>query len=169
MEIVGLILLATLSIINCINAPKTLGLSKDNPKVKTAQKLQIIFLIFAIGSFIVLSIGLDDIFSSGATDKILVIINAAIIMYFGNSLPKLQIYKNICASNTWAMGDEKIWKYAGKGFAYLSFLIGILMIILSFYFDANNVKTVCHFIWIALPSLYLLLHCSNKFRVTNIK
>lgn len=169
MESVGLILLVTLSIINCINAPKTLGLSKDNPKVKTARKLQIIFLIFAIGSFIIISIGLDDIFSSGVNDKILVIINATIIMYFGNSLPKLQIYKNICASNTWAMGDEKIWKNTSKGFAYLSFFIGISMIILSFYFDANNVKIVCNFIWFALPSLYLLLYYSNKFRVTNIK
>lgn len=169
MENIGLILLVALLIINYVNAPEILGFSKDNPKVKTARRLQMVFLIIAVGKFIIPLLGIDEIFSYEVNDKVSVIINAIIIMYFGNLLPKLQIYKNIDIKYAWAIGDEKIWKKASKIFAYLSFVISIGMIILSFYFDSATVTTACQFIWFAIPLLYLLLHYRNKFRPSTHK
>lgn len=164
MEIVGLLLLASFLIINYVNAPKILGLSKDNPKVKTARKLQLAILIYVVARFLIPIFGIDELFSNEINGRLLVIVNAIAIMYFGNLLPKLQIYRKIDAKNTWATGDENVWKRASKIFAYLSFVIGIAMIILSFYFSSTIIMNVCHFIWIGIPLLYLLLHYGTKFK-----
>lgn len=167
MAIAGLILLVGFLLINYINAPKLLGLSKENPKVKTGRRLLMVIMIFSIGRFLILELGLDKVFSPEVNDRITVIVNALIIMYFGNILPKLQVYKDIDVKKPWAGGDEKVWKKASKVFAYLSFVIGILMIILSFFFDSMKVRTVCHLIWFGIPLLYILFYYNKKFGNTN--
>ncbi|WP_042274397.1 hypothetical protein [Faecalimicrobium dakarense] len=147
MEIVGLILI-TITILGVyINAPNMLGLSKDNPKVKTVRAIQILCLIVIISRTLLPLLGMDKLFSPEINDKISVGINAIIIMYFGNLLPKIPIYKNIEIKNSWATGDERVWRKATKVFSYLSFFIAISMFILSFHFDSSKVTTVCQFIW----------------------
>lgn len=169
MEIVGLILI-TISILGVyINAPNILGLSKDNPKVKTVRTIQILFLIVIIGRTLLPLLGMDKLFSPEINDKISVGINAIIIMYFGNLLPKIPIYKNIDIKNPWATGDKRVWRKATKIFSYLSFFIAISMFILSFYFDSIKVTTICQFIWFLIPLLYLLNYYNKKFKDIKIK
>lgn len=169
MGIVGLILITILILGVYINAPNILGLSKDNPKVKTVRIIQILFLIVIIGRALLPLLGIDKLFSPEINEKISVGINAIIIMYFGNLLPKIPIYKDINIKNPWATGDERIWRKATKIFSYLSFLIAISMFILSFYFDSNKVTTICQFIWFLIPLLYLLNYYNNKFKDIKIK
>ena len=164
MGVIGLILVSSFLIINCVNAPKILGVSNNNLKVKTIRKLQIFILIYVVARFLIPILSIDELFSKEINEKILVIVNAIAIMYFGNLLPKLQIQKNIDAKNTWAIGDEYVWKRASKIFAYLSFIIGFTMIISSFYFSYTTVMNVCHFIWIGIPSIYLLFYYWKKFK-----
>jgi hypothetical protein len=164
MEIIGLILLVIWIIGAYIKAPEILGLSKENPKVKTARSIQILFLIFIIGRELSPVLGLDELFSNEINDKITIGINATVIMYFGNLSPKIQIYKNMELTNPWAIGDEKIWRKATKIFAYLSFLIAILMFVLSFYFDSAIVVPICQLIWFTIPLSYLLIYYNKKFK-----
>ena len=169
MGIVGLILLATLIIGVYINAPSILGISKDNPKVKTARTIQILFLIVIIGRALLPFLGMDELFSSEVNGKISVAINAIIIMYFGNMLPKIPIYKNMEIKNPWSTGDEKVWRKATKIFAYLSFAIAIIMFVSSFYFYSSTVIKICQFIWFGIPLLYLLIYYNKKFKDIKIK
>ena len=164
MERTGLILLVIWIIGAYIKAPEILGLSKENPKVKAARFIQILFLIVIIGRELSPVLGLDKLFSNEINDKITIGINAIVIMYFGNLLPKIQIYKNMGITNPWAIGDEKVWRKATKIFAYLSFLIAISMFVLSFYFDSTTVVPICQFIWFAIPLLYLLIYYNKKFK-----
>ncbi|KDR95584.1 SdpI/YhfL protein family protein [Peptoclostridium litorale DSM 5388] len=161
---IGLILLVIWILGAYIKAPEILGLSKENPKVKTARCIQILFLIVILGRELSPVLGLDELFSNEINDKIIIGINAIVIMYFGNLLPKIQIYKNMETTNPWAIGDEKVWRKATKIFAYLSFLIAISMFVLSFYFDSAIVVQICQFIWFAIPLLYLLIHYNKKFK-----
>lgn len=164
MEIVGLTLNTILILGLYIKAPNILGLSKSNPKVKTVRTIQMLLLIVIIGRALVPFLGIDKSFSTEIGDKISVGINAILIMYFGNLLPKIPIYKNIEIKNPWATGDEKVWRKAIKIFSYLSFLIAISMFILSFYFDSIKVTTICQLIWFLVPLLYLLNYYSKKFK-----
>ncbi|HSQ87653.1 hypothetical protein [Romboutsia sp.] len=164
MERIGLILLVIWIIGVYIKAPEILGLSKDNPKVKTARSIQLLFLLVIIGKELSPLLGLDELFSNEINDKMTIGINAIVIMYFGNLLPKIQIYKNMQLKNPWAIGDEKVWRKATKIFAYLSFLIAISMFVLSFYFDCAIVVPTCQFIWFAIPLLYLLIYYNKKFK-----
>ena len=164
MEIIGLILLVICIIGAYIKAPEILGLSKENPKVKTARSIQILFLIVIIGRELSPVLGLDELFSNEINDKITIGINAIVIMYFGNLLPKIPIYKNMELTNPWAIGDEKVWRKATKIFAYLSFLIAISMFVLSLYFDSAIVVPICQFIWFTIPLLYLLIYYNKKFK-----
>lgn len=164
MGIVGLILITTFILGIYINAPNILGLSKSNPKVKTVRTIQILFLIVILGRTLFLILGIDKLLSHEINDKIWVGINAIIIMYFGNSLPKIPICKNLEIKHPWATNDERVWRKATKIFSYLSFFIAIAMFILSFYFDSIKVITICQFIWFLIPSLYLLNYYSNKFK-----
>lgn len=163
MEISGLLIITVFVIGVYIKAPDTLGLPKDNPKVKTVRRMQIAFLVVIIGRSLLPALGMDKLFSPEINDKIAVGINAIIIMYFGNLLPKVPIYRKMEKKNPWTTGDEKVWRKATKIFAYLSFLIAISMFILSFYFDSNTVVTVCQFIWFGTPALYLVAYYNNKF------
>lgn len=169
MGTIGLILIIILILGVYINAHNILGLSKDNPKVKTARSIQILFLIVIIGRALLPLLGVDKLFSPEINDKISVGINAIIIMYFGNLLPKIPIYKNMEIKNPWATGDEKVWRKAIKIFAYLSFFIAIAMFILSFYFESAKVITICQFIWFVIPLLYLLIYYNKKFKDIKIK
>ena len=169
MEIVGSILIIISILVVYINASNILGVSKDNPKVKTVRSIQILFLIVVVGRILIPFLGIDTLFSSEINDKISICINAVVITYFGNLLPKVPIYKNMHIKNPWTIGDEKVWRTATKIFSYLSFLIAISMFILSFYFDATKVITICQFIWFAIPLLYLLNYYSNKFKDIKIK
>ncbi len=169
MGTVGLILMIILILGVYINTPNILGLSKDNPKIKTVRNIQILFLIVVVGRVLIPLLGIDNLFLLEINDKIYIGINAVIIMYFGNLLPKISMYKNMELKNPWTVGDEKIWRKATKIFAYLSFLIAIAMFILSFYFDSSKVITICQFIWIVIPLLYLLNYYNNKFKYIKIK
>lgn len=164
METIGLMLIISVILGVYIKAPDVLGISKDSPKVKTVRRIQILFLIVIISHNLLPHLGVCTLFSPEINDKISVGINSVIIIYFGNSLPKVPIYKNIDKKYPWAMGDERVWRKATKIFSYLSFFIAVSMFILSFYFDSIKVTTICQFIWFLIPSLYLLNYYNKKFK-----
>jgi len=169
MDKLGTILFIILVGYTYIKAPEISGLSKENPKIKTIRRMQIVFLIFILGKEILPWLNLDNIALYKTNVIITIAINAMIIMYFGNILPKVAIYKNLGNKVSWAAGDERIWRKATKIFAYLSFFIATLMLILSFYFDPSKVVTVCKLVWIGIPSIYLLIYYYNKFKVIKTK
>lgn len=152
-----------------IKAPEISGLSKDNPKIKTVRRMQIVFLIFTIAKEFLPWLNLDNIGVYKTNTTIAIAINAIIIMYFGNILPKVVIYENLGNKVSWAVGDEKTWRKATKIFAYLSFIIAVSMFILSFYFEPSKVVILCQLAWVGTLFVYLLIYYYNKFKLTETK
>ena len=161
----GFMLNIILIIAAYIYVPDITGFSKDNPKIKTARSILIMFIIFSMGKEILIYLNADKLFSNEVNDKIYIGINSIMIMYFGNLSPKLINYKNIGTRNAWMIGDEKIWRKATKIFAYLSFVMSISMFILSFFLDSYKVVIFCELIWLGIPAIYILLYYNKKFKI----
>ena len=161
----GFMLNIILIIAAYIYVPDITGFSKDNPKIKTARSILIMFIIFIMGKEILIYLNAVKLFYNAVNDKIYIGINSIMIMYFGNLSPKLINYKNIGKRNAWMIGDEKIWRKATKIFAYLSFVMSISMFILSFFLDSYKVVIFCELIWLGIPAIYILLYYNKKFKI----
>lgn len=142
MEIIGFIFLTSLLIRNYIKMPEILGLSKDNPKVKTARYTQILFLVFVIGVKLAPVFGLDEIFSSEINEKIYIGFYAVILMYFGNILPRVPLAEKTGINLPCYQCEKTSWRKITKISGYLFFILGFTMFTLNVCFNLKQVYEV---------------------------
>lgn len=167
-SIIGTVVIFTLIIFD-VNAPKIAKLSKGNVKIKTMRTLnRLTILIIIIGCmFSILSpikISLDP-----KTNEILLVgLCSIFIMFFGNLAPKIPFNRYMGLRLPWTVRDEDTWRVAHRILGYVSFPIGIVMFVLSFFFKIETIVVTGVLTWIIIPSIYSLVFYYKKIKGISI-
>ncbi|WP_242976661.1 SdpI family protein [Clostridium perfringens] len=167
-SIIGAVVIFTLIIFD-VNAPKIAKLSKGNVKIKTMRTLnRLTILIIIIGCmFSILSpikISLDP-----KTNEILLVgLCSIFIMFFGNLAPKIPFNRYMGLRLPWTVRDEDTWRVAHRILGYVSFPIGIVMFVLSFFFKIETIVVTGVLTWIIIPSIYSLVFYYKKIKGISI-
>ena len=167
-SIIGAGVIFTLIIFD-VNAPKIAKLSEENVKIKTMRTLnRLTILIIIIGCmFSILSpikISLDP-----KTNEILLVgLCSIFIMFFGNLAPKIPFNRYMGLRLPWTVRDEDTWRVAHRILGYVSFPIGIMMFVLSFFFKIETIVVTGILTWIIIPSIYSLVFYYKKIKGISI-
>lgn len=167
-SIIGVVVIFTLIIFD-VNAPKIAKLSEGNVKIKTMRTLnRLTILIIIIGCmFSILSpikISLDP-----KTNEILLVgLCSIFIMFFGNLAPKIPFNRYMGLRLPWTVRDEDTWRVAHRILGYVSFPIGIVMFVLSFFFKIETIVVTGVLTWIIIPSIYSLVFYYKKIKGISI-
>lgn len=167
-SIIGAVVIFTLIIFD-VNAPKIAKLSEGNVKIKTMRTLnRLTILIIIIGCmFSILSpikISLDP-----KTNEILLVgLCSIFIMFFGNLAPKIPFNRYMGLRLPWTVRDEDTWRVAHRILGYVSFPIGIVMFVLSFFFKSETIVVTGILTWIIIPSIYSLVFYYRKIKGISI-
>ncbi len=147
------------------NMTKVTKLSEDNPKVRTMRSINrlILGVIVLLGTYYIFSPIITV--PKNISDKIIIIGLAIFIMVFGNISPKIPFNRYMGLRLPWTIRDEDTWRLAHRILGYISFPLGILMIIASFFFKSQYIAGVGIITWILIPGLYSLWFYYKKFQV----
>lgn len=161
--IIGIIIFIFTTIILNKNSSKFTKLSSENIKIKTFKNLTIFNIIFIILIIILNEIFLKFFPNFKNLQQVLTIIISVYILYFGNLAPKIPFNRYLGLRLPWTIRDEQTFKLAHKILGYLSFPIGIFLILTS-HLHSKNIIVICIIIWLFIPSLISAIYYFNKFK-----
>lgn len=169
---VKILILGILAIISLVvldrQAGNIVGLSENNPKVKTFRLLNMLTIFIAILCFMFVSSSTNNQISITEDNKTLVIgLISIFIMFFGNLSPKIPFNRYLGLRLPWTIRDEETWKVAHRLVGYSSFPIAMIMFVMSFFIDGNIVGITGVLTWVMIPSIYSYIFYYKKLKSLN--
>lgn len=166
---VKILILGILAIISLVvldrEAGNIVGLSENNPKVKTFRLLNMLTIFIAILCFMFASSLTNNQISITEDNKTLVIgLISIFIMFFGNLSPKIPFNRYLGLRLPWTIRDEETWKVAHRLVGYSSFPIAMIMFVMSFFIDGNIVGITGVLTWVMIPSIYSYIFYYKKLK-----
>lgn len=167
-SIIGVVVIFTLIIFD-VNAPKFANLSEENVKIKTMRTLnRLTILIIIIGCMFSILSPIKSSLDSNTNEILLVGLCSIFIMFFGNLAPKIPFNRYMGLRLPWTVRDEDTWRVAHRILGYVSFPIGIVMFVLSFFFKIETIVVTGILTWIIIPSIYSLVFYYKKIKGISI-
>lgn len=167
-SIIGAVVIFTLIIFD-VNAPKIAKLSEGNVKIKTMRTLNRLTILIIIIGFMFSILSPIKISLDPKTNEILIVgLCSIFIMFFGNLAPKIPFNRYMGLRLPWTVRDEDTWRVAHRILGYVSFPIGIVMFVLSFFFKSETIVVTGILTWIIIPSIYSLVFYYKKIKGISI-
>lgn len=167
-SIIGAVVIFTLIIFD-VNAPKIAKLSEGNVKIKTMRTLnRLTILIIIIGCVFSILSPIKSSLDPKTNEILLVGLCSIFIMFFGNLAPKIPFNIYMGLRLPWTVRDEDTWRGAHRILGYVSFPIGIVMFVLSFFFKSETIVVTGILTWIIIPSIYSLVFYYKKIKGISI-
>lgn len=167
-SIIGAVVIFTLIIFD-VNAPKIANLSEGNVKIKTMRTLnRLTILIIIIGCIFSILSPIKSSLDPKTNEILLVGLCSIFIMFFGNLAPKIPFNRYMGLRLPWTVRDEDTWRVAHRILGYVSFPIGIVMFVLSFFFKVETIVVTGVLTWIIIPSIYSLVFYYKKIKGISI-
>lgn len=167
-SIIGVVVIFTLIIFD-VNAPKIANLSEGNVKIKTMRTLnRLTILIIIIGCIFSILSPIKSSLDPKTNEILLVGLCSIFIMFFGNLAPKIPFNRYMGLRLPWTVRDEDTWRVAHRILGYVSFPIGIVMFVLSFFFKIETIVVTGILTWIIIPSIYSLVFYYRKIKGISI-
>ncbi|HFE9682808.1 TPA: SdpI family protein [Clostridium perfringens] len=167
-SIIGAVVIFTLIIFD-VNAPKIAKLSEGNVKIKTMRTLnRLTILIIIIGCMFSILSPIKSSLDPKTNEILLVGLCSIFIMFFGNLAPKIPFNRYMGLRLPWTVRDEDTWRVAHRILGYVSFPIGIMMFVLSFFFKIETIVVTGVLTWIIIPSIYSLVFYYKKIKGISI-
>ncbi|HII4514122.1 TPA: SdpI family protein [Clostridium perfringens] len=167
-SIIGAVVIFTLIIFD-VNAPKIAKLSEGNVKIKTMRTLnRLTILIIIIGCMFSILSPIKSSLDPKTNEILLVGLCSIFIMFFGNLAPKIPFNRYMGLRLPWTVRDEDTWRVAHRILGYVSFPIGIMMFVLSFFFKIETIVVTGILTWIIIPSIYSLVFYYKKIKGISI-
>lgn len=167
-SIIGAVVIFTLIIFD-VNAPKIAKLSEGNVKIKTMRTLnRLTILIIIIGCMFSILSPIKSSLDPKINEILLVGLCSIFIMFFGNLAPKIPFNRYMGLRLPWTVRDEDTWRVAHRILGYVSFPIGIVMFVLSFFFKVETIVVTGVLTWIIIPSIYSLVFYYKKIKGISI-
>lgn len=167
-SIIGAVVIFTLIIFD-VNAPKIAKLSEGNVKIKTMRTLnRLTILIIIIGCMFSILSPIKSSLDPKTNEILLVGLCSIFIMFFGNLAPKIPFNRYMGLRLPWTVRDEDTWRVAHRILGYVSFPIGIMMFVLSFFFKIETIVVTGILTWIIIPSIYSLVFYYRKIKGISI-
>ncbi|HFD2043477.1 TPA: SdpI family protein [Clostridium perfringens] len=167
-SIIGVVVIFTLIIFD-VNAPKIANLSEGNVKIKTMRTLnRLTILIIIIGCIFSILSPIKSSLDLKTNEILLVGLCSIFIMFFGNLAPKIPFNRYMGLRLPWTVRDEDTWRVAHRILGYVSFPIGIVMFVLSFFFKIETIVVTGVLTWIIIPSIYSLVFYYKKIKGISI-
>lgn len=167
-SIIGAVVIFTLIIFD-VNAPKIANLSEGNVKIKTMRTLnRLTILIIIIGCMFSILSPIKSSLDPKTNEILLVGLCSIFIMFFGNLAPKIPFNRYMGLRLPWTVRDEDTWRVAHRILGYVSFPIGIMMFVLSFFFKIETIVVTGILTWIIIPSIYSLVFYYKKIKGISI-
>lgn len=167
-SIIGVVVIFTLIIFD-VNAPKIAKLSEENVKIKTMRTLnRLTILIIIIGCIFSILSPIKSSLDPKTNEILLVGLCSIFIMFFGNLAPKIPFNRCMGLRLPWTVRDEDTWRVAHRILGYVSFPIGIVMFVLSFFFKIETIVVTGILTWIIIPSIYSLVFYYRKIKGISI-
>lgn len=167
-SIIGAVVIFTLIIFD-VNAPKIAKLSEGNVKIKTMRTLnRLTILIIIIGCIFSILSPIKSSLDPKTNEILLVGLCSIFIMFFGNLAPKIPFNRYMGLRLPWTVRDEDTWRVAHRILGYVSFPIGIMMFVLSFFFKIETIVVTGILTWIIIPSIYSLVFYYKKIKGISI-
>ena len=156
------ILIIISSLIVYVKAPKLTGLSEENIKNKVIKQSIILVLFIVLGKNIIDIFNLNLLFSENINRNITIITVSIIILFIGNSSPKIPFNRNVGLRLPWTIADEETWRLAHKVLGYLTFPIILPSTILALIFNKESIIAFAIILLVFIPSLYSFRFYYNK-------
>lgn len=167
-SIIGVVMIFSLVIFD-VNAPKIAKLSEGNVKIKTMRTLnRLTILIIIIGCMFSILSPIKSSLDPKTNEILLVGLCSIFIMFFGNLAPKIPFNRYMGLRLPWTVRDEDTWRVAHRILGYVSFPIGIMMFVLSFFFKIETIVVTGILTWIIIPSIYSLVFYYKKIKGISI-
>ncbi|MDH2336039.1 SdpI family protein [Clostridium perfringens] len=167
-SIIGAVVIFILIIFD-VNAPKIAKLSEENVKIKTMKTLnRLTILIIIIGCMFSILSPIKSSLDSKTNEILLVGLCSIFIMFFGNLAPKIPFNRYMGLRLPWTVRDKDTWRVAHRILGYVSFPIGIMMFVLSFFFKIETIVVTGILTWIIIPSIYSLVFYYKKIKGISI-
>lgn len=167
-SIIGAVVIFTLIIFD-VNVPKIANLSEENVKIKTMRTLnRLTILIIIIGCIFSILSPIKSSLDLKTNEILLVGLCSIFIMFFGNLSPKIPFNRYMGLRLPWTVRDEDTWRVAHRILGYVSFPIGIVMFVLSFFFKIETIVVTGILTWIIIPSIYSLVFYYKKIKGISI-
>ena len=167
-SIIGAVVVFTLIIFD-VNAPKIAKLSEGNVKIKTMRTLnRLTILIIIIGCMFSILSPIKSSLDPKTNEILIVGLCSIFIMFFGNLAPKIPFNRYMGLRLPWTVRDEDTWRVAHRILGYVSFPIGIVMFVLSFFFKVETIVVTGILTWIIIPSIYSLVFYYKKIKGISI-
>ena len=167
-SIIGAVVIFTLIIFD-VNAPKIAKLSEGNVKIKTMRTLnRLTILIIIIGCIFSILSPIKSSLDPKTNEILIVGLCSIFIMFFGNLAPKIPFNRYMGLRLPWTVRDEDTWRVAHRILGYVSFPIGIMMFVLSFFFKIETIVVTGILTWIIIPSIYSLVFYYKKIKGISI-
>ncbi|WP_341484515.1 SdpI family protein [Clostridium perfringens] len=167
-SIIGVVAIFTLIIFD-VNAPKIAKLSEENVKIKTMRTLnRLTIFIIIIGCMFSILSPIKSSLDPKTNEILLVGLCSIFIMFFGNLAPKIPFNRYMGLRLPWTVRDEDTWRVAHRILGYVSFPIGIMMFVLSFFFKIETIVVTGILTWIIIPSIYSLVFYYKKIKGISI-
>lgn len=167
-SIIGVVVIFTLIIFD-VNAPKIAKLSEENVKIKTMRTLnRLTILIIIIGCIFSILSPIKSSLDPKTNEILIVGLCSIFIMFFGNLAPKIPFNRYMGLRLPWTVRDEDTWRVAHRILGYVSFPIGIVMFVLSFFFKIETIVVTGILTWIIIPSIYSLVFYYKKIKGISI-
>ncbi|MCI2779074.1 SdpI family protein [Clostridium perfringens] len=167
-SIIGAVVIFTLIIFD-VNAPKIANLSEENVKIKTMRTLnRLTILIIIISCMFSILSPIKSSLDLKTNEILLVGLCSIFIMFFGNLAPKIPFNRYMGLRLPWTVRDEDTWRVAHRILGYVSFPIGIMMFVLSFFFKIETIVVTGILTWIIIPSIYSLVFYYKKIKGMSI-
>ncbi|MDM0465138.1 SdpI family protein [Clostridium perfringens] len=167
-SIIGAVVIFTLIIFD-VNVPKIAKLSEENVKIKTMRTLnRLTILIIIIGCMFSILSPIKSSLDPKINEILLVGLCSIFIMFFGNLAPKIPFNRYMGLRLPWTVRDEDTWRVAHRILGYVSFPIGIVMFVLSFFFKVETIVVTGILTWIIIPSIYSLVFYYKKIKGISI-
>lgn len=167
-SIIGAVVIFTLIIFD-VNAPKIAKLSEGNVKIKTMRTLnRLTILIIIISCMFSILSPIKSSLDPKTNEILLVGLCSIFIMFFGNLAPKIPFNRYMGLRLPWTVRDEDTWRVAHRILGYVSFPIGIVMFVLSFFFKVETIVVTGILTWIIIPSIYSLVFYYKKIKGISI-
>ncbi len=167
-SIIGAVVIFTLIIFD-VNVPKIAKLSEENVKIKTMRTLnRLTILIIIIGCMFSILSPIKSSLDPKINEILLVGLCSIFIMFFGNLAPKIPFNRYMGLRLPWTVRDEDTWRVSHRILGYVSFPIGIVMFVLSFFFKVETIVVTGILTWIIIPSIYSLVFYYKKIKGISI-
>lgn len=141
--------------------PQLAGLPKDNPKIKTMRRINLLTMGVIFGLFLAHRFVPEKVYED--KDRFLLPFSVAVVLLVGNAAPKIPVNPVMGIRLPWTRRDPDTWRAAHRVLGYCTFPVAFLMAAGGMLIHPVIFSVGGLLLWALIPSVYsYIYHCRKR-------